>query len=203
MQTYVFDLPLQKVTNIDGAFVVIPLNLPQVFGMGRMKVHATFDGVAYDGSIVSMGSADDGSKQYILGVRKDIRAQISKQPGDIVHVTFINNQLPGSAWNYYKMLIAKVEGKGRTHSELTEVTHWLLGYDPEFLTEEVLSNVSYTDWLDAAPTLNPLSDHMKGKICGFDITTITDATMRRMRLLDKLVDDLAKGKPLEKICPKD
>lgn len=203
MQTYVFDLPLQKVTDIDGAFVVIPLNLPQVFGMGRMKVHATFDGVAYDGSIVSMGSADDGSKQYILGVRKDIRAQISKQPGDIVHVTFINNQLPGSAWNYYKMLIAKAESKGRTRSDLTEVTHWLLGYDPESLTEEVLSNISYTDWLDAAPTLNPLSDRMKGKICGFDITTITDETMRRMRLLDKLVDDLAKGKPLEKICPKD
>ena len=71
-----------------GAYVPFPYDLRAEFGKGRVKVHATFDGVPYDGSIVNMGVTNpDGSVCYVLGVLKDIRAKIDKQPGDIVRVT--------------------------------------------------------------------------------------------------------------------
>ena len=71
-----------------GAYVVFPHDIRLLFGKGRAKVHATFDGAPYDGSIVNMGvKNDDGSIRYIIGVRKDIRISIGKQPGDTVRVT--------------------------------------------------------------------------------------------------------------------
>ena len=71
-----------------GAYVIFPYDIRKEFGRGRVKVHATFDGEPYDGSIVNMGvKNDDGSVCYIIGVRKDIRARIGKQPGDMVSVT--------------------------------------------------------------------------------------------------------------------
>lgn len=71
-----------------GAYVVFPYDIRKEFGKGRVKVHATFDGEPYDGSIVNMGiKNEDGSVCYIIGLRKDIRAKISKQPGDTVAVT--------------------------------------------------------------------------------------------------------------------
>ncbi len=71
-----------------GAYVIFPYDVRKEFGKGRVKVHATFDGEPYDGSIVNMGAKnDDGSVCYIIGVRKDIRARIGKQPGDKVSVT--------------------------------------------------------------------------------------------------------------------
>lgn len=79
---YEFDGELKKVPDIDGAYIEIPFDVKAEFGKGRVKVHATFDGVEYDGSLVRMGTPC-----HIIGVRKDIRATIGKQPGDIVHVT--------------------------------------------------------------------------------------------------------------------
>ena len=79
---YTFDGEIKKVSDIDGAYVEIPFDVKAVFGKGRVKVHATFDGVAYDGSLVKMKTPC-----HILGLRKDIRSQIQKQPGDSVHVT--------------------------------------------------------------------------------------------------------------------
>ncbi len=71
-----------------GAYVIFPYDVRKEFGKGRVKVHVTFDGEPYDGSIVNMGAKnDDGSVCYIIGVRKDIRARIGKQPGDKVSVT--------------------------------------------------------------------------------------------------------------------
>ena len=71
-----------------GAYVVFPYNVREEFGKGRVKVHATFDGEPYDGSIVNMGvKNEDGSICYIIGIRKDIRFKIGKQPGDKVWVT--------------------------------------------------------------------------------------------------------------------
>ena len=71
-----------------GAYVAFPYDIRAEFGKGRVKVHATFDGEPYDGSIVNMGLKNaDGSVCYIIGVRKDIRAKIGKQPGDIIRVT--------------------------------------------------------------------------------------------------------------------
>lgn len=79
---YEFDAVIRKVPDIDGAYVEIPFDVRGLFGKGRVKVHAAFDGVPYDGSLVRMGTPG-----HILGLRKDIRAQIGKQPGDTVHVT--------------------------------------------------------------------------------------------------------------------
>jgi hypothetical protein len=73
---------------MDAAYVEFPYNVRNEFGKGRVKVHATFDGEPYNGSIVNMGiKKDDGSICYIIGLRKDIRSKIGKQPGDRVKVT--------------------------------------------------------------------------------------------------------------------
>lgn len=79
---YEFDAVLRKVPDIDGAYIEFPGDVRAEFGKGRVKVHATFDGEAYDGSLVRMGTPG-----HILGVRKDIRAKIGKAAGDTVHVT--------------------------------------------------------------------------------------------------------------------
>ena len=71
-----------------GAYVIFPYDIKREFGRGRVKVHATFDGAPYEGSIVNMGVKNaDGSICYIIGIRKDIRSRIGKQPGDRVLVT--------------------------------------------------------------------------------------------------------------------
>ncbi len=81
-KVYEFDAVIQKVPDIDGAYVEFPYDVKEEFGKGRVKVHATFDGVPYDGSLVRMKTIN-----HIIGLRKDIRAQIGKQPGETVHVT--------------------------------------------------------------------------------------------------------------------
>ena len=87
---YEFRAVIQKVPDQDGAYVIFPYDIRAEFGKGRLKVHATFDGEPYDGSIVNMGVKNpDGSICYILGIRKDIRAKIGKQPGDVVLVNII------------------------------------------------------------------------------------------------------------------
>ena len=76
-----------------GAYVVFPYDIRKEFGKGRVKVHATFDGEPYDGSIVNMGVRnEDGSICYIIGLRKDIRSKIGKQPGDKVAVTVMKQE---------------------------------------------------------------------------------------------------------------
>lgn len=88
MKKYEYQALIHKVPEIDGAFVEFPYDLKREFGKGRVKVHATFDGEPYAGSIVNMGIKNaDGTICYILGMRKDIRAKIGKEPGDVVQVT--------------------------------------------------------------------------------------------------------------------
>jgi hypothetical protein len=85
---YEFEAIIKKVPNMDGAYIEFPHDIRAVFGKGRVKVHATFDGESYDGSIVNMGVKNaDGSICYVIGIRKDIRAKIGKQAGDTVRVT--------------------------------------------------------------------------------------------------------------------
>lgn len=85
---YEYDAVIHKVEDQDGAYVVFPYDVRAEFGNGRVKVHATFDCVPYDGSVVNMGVKNpDGSICYVIGIRKDIRTKIGKQPGDTVHVT--------------------------------------------------------------------------------------------------------------------
>lgn len=79
---YEFDAVIQKVDGIDGAYIDFPYDVKEEFKKGRVKVNATFDGVQYNGSLVRMKTVN-----HIIGIRKDIRAIIQKQPGDTIHVT--------------------------------------------------------------------------------------------------------------------
>ena len=95
----------------------------------------------------------------------------------------------------YPLLVAKAERKGRTKAEVDEVTAWLTGYD----MGTVDLDVSYTDFFNNAPAMNPRAALIKGSICGIKVEEIDDPLMQKIRWLDKLVDELAKGKPMEKI----
>ena len=95
----------------------------------------------------------------------------------------------------YPMLIAKAERKGRTAAEVIEVTCWLTGYTKEDLKGLLNGDSTYGEFLDRAPRMNPDRFNVRGKICGVRIEEIEDPRMRDLRILDKLVDDLAKGKP--------
>ena len=99
----------------------------------------------------------------------------------------------------FPLLIAKVERKGRKAEEVYAVTEWLTGYSKEALDSLLNSDITYGDFFDNAPQMNPDRKNVKGKICGVRIEEIEDSKMRNMRILDKLVDEIAKGKPVEKI----
>ena len=87
-KTYEFEAEIKRVPDMDGAYVETPFDIKAEFGKGRVPVHATFDGEPYAGSIVNMGVKNsDGSVCYIIGIRKDIRAKIGKQPGETIKVT--------------------------------------------------------------------------------------------------------------------
>lgn len=87
-KVYAFHAVIEPVPDKHGAFVRFPYDVRQEFGRGRVKVRATFDGVVYEGSLVNMGLRHaDGSVCYIIGVRKDIQAQLGKGPGDTISVT--------------------------------------------------------------------------------------------------------------------
>lgn len=87
-KVYKFEALIYEAGEAGGAYVKFPYDIRAEFGKGRVKVHATFDGEPYDGSIVNMGVKNgDGSICYIIGLRKDIRSRIGKQPGDSVSVT--------------------------------------------------------------------------------------------------------------------
>ena len=95
----------------------------------------------------------------------------------------------------YPLLVAKAQKKGRTRAEVDEVAAWLTGYDME--TADL--DVTYAEFFNNAPAYNPRSELITGRICGIQVETIEDPLMKKIRQLDKLVDELAKGKPLEKI----
>ena len=102
----------------------------------------------------------------------------------------------------YSLLVAKAEKKGRTREEVDQVTAWLTGYTPEELARLEQSDMSYGDFFRSAPAMNPNRTLITGKICGVRVEEIEDPLMRDIRYLDKLVDELAKGKAIEKILKK-
>jgi len=101
-----------------------------------------------------------------------------------------------SVWPHY---IAKVEKKGRTQAELEQVTLWLTGYTSQQLQALLQDGTDFETFFAQAPELNPRRALIKGVICGVRIEEIEDPLMREIRYLDKLVDELAKGRALEKI----
>ena len=105
------------------------------------------------------------------------------------------NVFDRKASEVYPLLVRKAERKGRTKAEVDRVTAWLTGYDME--TADL--DVPYGEFFAHAPHMNPRADLIKGSVCGVKVEEIEDPLMRRIRWLDKLVDELAKGKPMEKI----
>ena len=99
----------------------------------------------------------------------------------------------------YPLLVNKAVRKGRTREEVDQITTWLTGYTPEELAGLEQSDTSYGDFFRNAPAMNPDRMLITGKICGIRVEEIQDSLMRDIRYLDKLVDELAKGKTMEKI----
>ena len=99
----------------------------------------------------------------------------------------------------YPFLIQKAEKKGRTKKEVDTVTCWLTGYDEHGLQEQIDKGVDFETFFEQAPQINPNAHKITGVVCGIRVEEIEDSLMQKIRWLDKLVDELAKGKPMEKI----
>jgi len=102
----------------------------------------------------------------------------------------------------YGLLLDKATRKGRTKAEVDEVICWLTGYSAEQLEQSRAASVCYGDFFRSAPQLNPNRTLIKGVICGVRVEEIENPIMRDIRCLDKLIDELAKGRPMEKILRK-
>lgn len=102
----------------------------------------------------------------------------------------------------YPLYIKKVEKKGRTKEEVDEIIRWLTGFSQEELEKQLEKEVSFETFFNEAPNLNPARSLIKGVICGIRVEEIEDPIVRHVRYLDKLIDELAKGKKMEKILRK-
>ena len=99
----------------------------------------------------------------------------------------------------YPHYVTKAEKKGRTKEELDEVIRWLTGYTKAGLAKQIEKRTSLREFFEKAPKLNPNASLIKGVVCGIRVEEIEDPLMQKIRYLDKLVDELAKGKKMEKI----
>lgn len=102
----------------------------------------------------------------------------------------------------YPHYIAKAEKKGRTKDEVDQIIFWLTGYDQTALDRILSEKTNFETFFDEAPQLNPNVSKITGVICGHRIENIEDPLMKKVRYLDKLIDELAKGKTMEKILRK-
>ncbi len=98
----------------------------------------------------------------------------------------------------YPAYVAKVERKGRTNDELDRVIEWLTGFDRDELAKHLDARTTFDDFF-AAAHLNPNVDKITGSVCGVRVQEVEDPLMQKIRFLDKLVDELAKGRPMEKV----
>jgi hypothetical protein len=99
----------------------------------------------------------------------------------------------------YPLYVQKAEKKGRTRQEVDQVICWLTGFTPNTLAKQIERKTTFETFFDEAPALHPNASKITGTICGVRIEEIDDPLMRKVRYLDKLVDELAKGRPMEKI----
>jgi hypothetical protein len=104
-----------------------------------------------------------------------------------------------SVASVYPHYVTKAEKKGRTQAEVDEIIRWLTGHDQTSLEAELANGTSFEQFFARAPRLNPSRSLITGVICGVRVEEIEEPTMREIRYLDKLVDELAKGKAMEKI----
>jgi hypothetical protein len=102
----------------------------------------------------------------------------------------------------YPHYVAKAEKKGRTKAELHAIIHWLTGYDEQSLQQQIENRVDFQTFFANAPRINPNVSKITGVICGYRVEEIEDPLMQQIRYLDKLIDELAKGKKMETILRK-
>ncbi len=102
----------------------------------------------------------------------------------------------------YPLYIKKAEKKGRSKDEVDEIIYWLTGYNEKTFKQQLEKKVDFRTFFDEAPQLNPNASKITGVICGYRIQEIEDKLMKKIRYLDKLIDELAKGKTMEKILRK-
>jgi hypothetical protein len=102
----------------------------------------------------------------------------------------------------YPMYIQKAEKKGRTKTEVDTIIYWLTGYDQQALQQQIDRKCDFETFFTQAPQMNPNVSKITGVICGYRVEDIEDKLMQKIRYLDKLIDELAKGKALEKILRK-
>jgi hypothetical protein len=107
-----------------------------------------------------------------------------------------------SVASVYPLYVAKAEKKGRTKAEVDEVVRWLTGYTQKKLEAQIEKRTDFETFFAEAPGLNPSRTLVKGVVCGVRVEDIEEPTMREIRYLDKLIDELAKGKTMEKILRK-
>lgn len=129
--------------------------------------------------------------QYHVIMKKNVKGSISCMENEkIYQMKFAE---------IYKLLLNKAVRKGRTKEEVDEIIRWLTGYKQTDLERMLCSEVCYGDFFQNAPELNENRKKIKGTICGIRVEEIQEPLMREIRYLDKLIDELAKGKEMEKI----
>lgn len=101
--------------------------------------------------------------------------------------------------NVYPLYVAKAEKKGRTREEVDTIIRWLTGYSQEQFQQQLESRADFTRFFAEAPQINPNVTKITGLICGYRVEEIEDKLMQQIRYLDKLIDELARGKAMEKI----
>lgn len=102
----------------------------------------------------------------------------------------------------YPLYVKKAERKGRTQAEVDQIICWLTGYSMQSLQQQVTKEVDFKTFFDQAPHFNPLASKITGVVCGVRVEEISDKLMQQIRYLDKLIDELAKGRPMVKILRK-
>ena len=99
----------------------------------------------------------------------------------------------------YPLYVAKAERKGRTRAEVDQIILWLTGYSPEAFDAQLAEKTDFQTFFAQAPALNPARTQIKGLVCGVRVEEVAEPLMREIRYLDKLIDELAKGKAMDKI----
>ena len=99
----------------------------------------------------------------------------------------------------YPLYVAKAERKGRTKAEVDRILRWLTGYTPRQLAAKLAQRADLRTFFAEAPAMNPLRTKIEGSVCGVRVETVEEPLMREIRRLDKLIDELARGKPLDRI----
>jgi hypothetical protein len=102
----------------------------------------------------------------------------------------------------YPLYVQKAEKKGRTQAEVDEIIFWLTGYTPESLQQQIDNQSNFETFFAQAPQIHPNASKITGLICGYRVEEIEDKVVQQTRYLDKLIDELAKGKAMEKILRK-